>query len=88
MPLTLFVHAVLVGQDPDRLRARSLLAGTSGAAAAQGRAAGRRPACRRPDPGPAAGRRWKDGGEPGQPLHPRHQRGLMIGPPHPVPLSA
>jgi hypothetical protein len=33
MPLTLFVHAVLVGQDPDRQWARSLLAGTSGAAA-------------------------------------------------------
>jgi predicted PurR-regulated permease PerM len=31
VPLTLFVHAVLVGQDPERRWARVLLAGTSGA---------------------------------------------------------
>ena len=30
VPLTLFAHAVLVGQDPDRAWARTLLAGTSG----------------------------------------------------------
>ena len=32
VPLTLFVVAVLVGQDPDRVWARTLLAGASGAA--------------------------------------------------------
>jgi AI-2 transport protein TqsA len=32
IPLTLFAHAILVGQDPDREWARRLLAGTSGAA--------------------------------------------------------
>jgi predicted PurR-regulated permease PerM len=31
IPLTLFVHAILVGQDPDRRWARVLLAGASGA---------------------------------------------------------
>jgi hypothetical protein len=41
MLLTLWVHAVLVGQDPDHLWARSLLAGTSGATATRGRAAAR-----------------------------------------------
>jgi hypothetical protein len=30
IPLTLFVHAVLVGQDPERRWARTLLAGASG----------------------------------------------------------
>ena len=34
VPLTLFAHAVLVGQDPDRAWARTLLAGTSGSARA------------------------------------------------------
>jgi AI-2 transport protein TqsA len=48
VPLTLFVHAILVGQDPDRLWAKALLAGTSGAATTRGGAAGRRPAWRRP----------------------------------------
>jgi predicted PurR-regulated permease PerM len=48
VPLTLFVHAILVGQDPDRLWAKALLAGTSGAATTRGAAAGRRPARRRP----------------------------------------
>jgi AI-2 transport protein TqsA len=40
VPLTLFVHAVLVGQDPDRQWARTLLAGTSAStpAATEGRA--------------------------------------------------
>jgi AI-2 transport protein TqsA len=42
VPLTLFVHAVLVGQDPDRVWARTLLAGTSGAAPPKERAGGRR----------------------------------------------
>jgi AI-2 transport protein TqsA len=31
IPLTLFLHAVLVGQDPERVWARTLLAGASGA---------------------------------------------------------
>jgi predicted PurR-regulated permease PerM len=31
IPLTLFIHAVLVGQDPERVWARTLLAGASGA---------------------------------------------------------
>jgi AI-2 transport protein TqsA len=55
VPLTLFVHAILVGQDPDRLWAKALLAGTSGAATTRGGAAGRRPAWRRPrhQPGPS-----------------------------------
>jgi AI-2 transport protein TqsA len=48
VPLTLFVHAILVGQDPDRLWAKALLAGTSGAATTRGAAAGRRLARRRP----------------------------------------
>jgi predicted PurR-regulated permease PerM len=47
VPLTLFVHAVLVGQDPDRLWARTLLAGASGAAPATARTDGRRPVRRR-----------------------------------------
>jgi predicted PurR-regulated permease PerM len=33
IPLTLFAHAILVGHDPERRWARTLLAGTSGAAA-------------------------------------------------------
>jgi hypothetical protein len=41
IPLTQSVHSVLVGQDPDRQWARSLLAGTSGATATRGRAAAR-----------------------------------------------
>jgi AI-2 transport protein TqsA len=48
VPLTLFLHAVLVGQDPDRRWARTLLAGTSGAATAERRATGRRPGWPRP----------------------------------------
>jgi AI-2 transport protein TqsA len=48
VPLTLFVHAILVGQDPDRLWAKALLAGTSGAAPTREGAAGRRSAWRRP----------------------------------------
>jgi predicted PurR-regulated permease PerM len=55
IPLTLFVHAVLVGQDPDRRWAKILLAGTSGAAA-EGRrpaASARRGIRRRPAPEPA-----------------------------------
>jgi AI-2 transport protein TqsA len=64
VPLTLFVHAVLVGQDPDRQWARTLLAGTSGAAATEGRAAGRRPARRRTGPGPSARRRGKVAASP------------------------
>ena len=47
VPLTLFVHAVLVGQDPDRLWARTLLAGASGAVPATARTDGRRPVRRR-----------------------------------------
>jgi AI-2 transport protein TqsA len=42
IPLTLFLHAVLVGQDPDRRWARTLLAGSSGAAPTGGRAADER----------------------------------------------
>jgi AI-2 transport protein TqsA len=51
IPLTLFVHAVLVGQDPDREWAKILLAGTSGApteARAARRGAARRHVGRRP----------------------------------------
>jgi AI-2 transport protein TqsA len=48
VPLTLFLHAVLVGQDPDRRWARTLLAGTSAAATTERRAAGRRPGWPRP----------------------------------------
>jgi AI-2 transport protein TqsA len=48
VPLTLFLHAVLVGQDPDRRWARTLLAGTSGAGTTAGRATGRRPGWPRP----------------------------------------
>ena len=47
VPLTLFVHAILVGQDPDRLWARTLLAGTSGAVPTTVRTEGRRPVRRR-----------------------------------------
>lgn len=36
VPLTLFVHAVLVGQDPDRAWARTLLAGTAGTPTSNG----------------------------------------------------
>jgi AI-2 transport protein TqsA len=37
IPLTLFAHAILVGQDPDRRWAKVLLAGASGAAVREGR---------------------------------------------------
>jgi AI-2 transport protein TqsA len=51
VPLTLFAHAVLVGQDPDRAWARTLLAGTSGSARASAprrrRRSRRRPTDRR-----------------------------------------
>jgi predicted PurR-regulated permease PerM len=50
IPLTLFVHAILVGQDPDRRWAKILLAGTSGAATQERapREPGRRGMRRRP----------------------------------------
>ncbi|MGY1695616.1 AI-2E family transporter [Geodermatophilus sp. SYSU D00814] len=48
VPLTLFLLAVLVAQDPDRRWARTLLAGSSGAAHPRDPADGRRPAWRRP----------------------------------------
>jgi len=49
VPLTLFLHAVLVGQDPDRRWARTLLAGTSGAATTERHTvAGRRSGWPRP----------------------------------------
>jgi AI-2 transport protein TqsA len=71
IPLTLFVHAVLVGQDPDRRWAKVLLAGTSGAASGAGaEAAGsaRRRVRRRPgDPAPV---RTGSGLGTGQPLRP------------------
>jgi hypothetical protein len=44
VPLTLFVVAVLVGQDPDRVWAQTLLAGASGASSSPRRKRpGRRP---------------------------------------------
>jgi AI-2 transport protein TqsA len=67
VPLTLFVHAILVGQDPDRRWARVLLAGTSGAAT-EGRAARRRRGRRAGDSSPS-----KDGAEPGEPPHSRRR---------------
>jgi AI-2 transport protein TqsA len=60
IPLTLFVHAVLVGQDPGRRWARTLLAGASGGERAERRPArsgtrrpGRRVAPRATPPPPA-----------------------------------
>jgi predicted PurR-regulated permease PerM len=47
VPLTLFVHAILVGQDPERTWARILLAGTSAAAEPRRRSPGRRSPRRR-----------------------------------------
>jgi hypothetical protein len=67
VPLTLFVHAILVGQDPDRRWARVLLAGTSGAAT-EGRAARRRPGRRARNSSPS-----NDGAEPGEPSQPRRR---------------
>jgi AI-2 transport protein TqsA len=67
VPLTLFVHAILVGQDPDRRWARVLLAGTSGAAT-EGRAARRHRGRRAGDSSPS-----KDGAEPGDTPHPRRR---------------
>ena len=72
IPLTLFVQAVLVGQDPGRRWARTLLAGASG-----GKRAGRRPAragIRRPDGRRAAAPEaatapGMDDEPPGGPLH-------------------
>ena len=61
VPLTLFVHAVLVGQDPDRVWARTLLAGASGAAPSPRRKRPRRRS-RRPADTPAA--------ESAEPAHP------------------
>jgi AI-2 transport protein TqsA len=61
VPLTLFVQAVLVGQDPERRWARTLLAGTSGAAAPAERTARRRPAWHLP------GRRSAARARPGTP---------------------
>ena len=67
VPLTLFVHAILVGQDPDRRWARVLLAGTSGAAT-EGRAARRRRGRRTGDSSPSKG-----GAEPGDTPQPRRR---------------
>ncbi|MCU1671150.1 MAG: putative PurR-regulated permease PerM [Blastococcus sp.] len=54
VPMTLFVHAILVGQDPDRRWARVLLAGASGEATTERRAAGRRPGGRQAGRAPTA----------------------------------
>jgi len=75
IPLTLFVHAVLVGQDPGRRWARTLLAGASGAdradrrpAGSRGRATIRRPRGRRAAaPVPAATAPGTDGEPSGGP---------------------
>jgi AI-2 transport protein TqsA len=78
IPLTLFAHAILVGQDPDRRWARILLAGTSGAATEERapRENGRRGTRRRPATAavPAARAAPPDppvssaGGDAGQPV--------------------
>jgi AI-2 transport protein TqsA len=54
VPITLFVHAVLVGQDPDRLWAKTLLAGASGGGRAAKRARAERSAV--PAPRDSAGK--------------------------------
>jgi AI-2 transport protein TqsA len=73
IPLTMFVHAVLVGQDPQRRWAQTLLAGASGAERASRRSArgrSRRPHGHRPAdplptiPGPAAAAPGTDRGPP------------------------
>jgi AI-2 transport protein TqsA len=71
VPLTLFAHAILVGQDPDRVWARTLLAGTSGAVRAEKRAPRRRLPRPRPRSRPAAGREGTTGGpQPAEPPAP------------------
>jgi AI-2 transport protein TqsA len=55
IPLTLFVHAILVGQDPDRRWAKVLLAGASGAVEPRTGKERRGPARRRSGRGRAAG---------------------------------
>ncbi|MGY1793063.1 AI-2E family transporter [Geodermatophilus sp. SYSU D00525] len=82
VPLTLFLHAVLVGQDPGRRWARTLLAGASG-----GERTGRRPTGVRRRRGrrvatPPAGTAPESDGEPagGPPPGPGrdHDRGLPV----------
>jgi AI-2 transport protein TqsA len=72
IPLTLLVHAVLVGQDPGRRWARTLLAGAAGPErAGRRRARTRRPRGRRAAPPaappPAATAPGRDGEPPGGP---------------------
>jgi predicted PurR-regulated permease PerM len=62
IPLTLFVHAILVGQDPDRRWATALLAGTSGPPPGSG---SRRARAGRSDPSVSSVRE-----DPGGPLRP------------------
>ena len=67
VPLTLLVHAVLVGQDPERVWAQTLLAGASGAASPSRRErSGRR--ARRRARAPAA--ESEDEAAPSEPAHP------------------
>jgi AI-2 transport protein TqsA len=83
VPLTLFAHAVLVGQDPDRVWAKTLLAGRSGA--------GSRPPG--PDvvvspPGgdgssPEGSARPRSAVGPGETARSEHQPSGMSGPPAP-----
>ncbi|MGK5113934.1 MULTISPECIES: AI-2E family transporter [unclassified Geodermatophilus] len=75
VPLTLFLHAVLIGQDPDRRWARTLLAGPSGTATTGGRGS----AWRRPGRPAPARRDGEDGGEPGEPVRRGHQPSRMSG---------
>jgi predicted PurR-regulated permease PerM len=76
VPLTLFAHAVLIGQDPDRQWARTLLAGTSASVpATTGGRARRRPGRRgRPDPAdgaaPSASSAGDDAGQVPRPQAP------------------
>jgi AI-2 transport protein TqsA len=70
VPLTLFLHAVLVGQDPDRRWARTLLAGTSGAATTERHTvAGRRSGWRRPGRRAGGAATSPASGQPDEPAH-------------------
>jgi predicted PurR-regulated permease PerM len=86
IPLTLFVHAVLIGQDPGRRWARTLLAGASGAERAGGApttGGPRRPRDGRSVVAPPGGSGRAEGGEPPG----RRQLGLDDDPDHDLPAT-
>jgi AI-2 transport protein TqsA len=82
IPLTLFVHAILVGQDPDRRWAKVLLAGASGAVeprTGKERGPGRRRSARDRAAGPAPASAALDEPQAPLPRSPSASSGRTIG---------